>query len=179
MEKEFEVKILNIDINYMKKKLEDLGAKFIKKENQENIHITSKNFKFIENGSFLRTRTLKDDFGKEISTEFTFKENILNDKVRENNEYNLKIQDRDTLFKILEKIGYDNFDIGLKTRFSYSFKNAIIDLDELDKNTYPHPYMEIEVKNYNDLYEVLDALEIDRKEISLKSLAQLQEELRR
>lgn len=177
MEKEFEVKILNIDIDVVKKKLEDLGAKFLKRENQENIHITSNNFKFIEDGNYLRTRTLKDDFGNEIYTELTFKENIVNDKVRENNEYNLPIEDRDTLFKILDRIGYDNFDVGLKTRFSYSFKNSVIDLDIWDEKTYPYPYMEIEVKNYEDLYDVLDSLKIGRENISLKSLKELQDEL--
>lgn len=177
MEKEFEVKILNVDIDKIQKKLEKLGAVFLKKENQENFHITSSNFKFIESGSYLRVRSLVDDNGKILKSEFTFKENIENEKLRENNEYNLPIDDRETLFKILKKIGYDNIELGTKTRLSYTFKNAIIDLDTWDKKTYPYPYMEIEVKNYEDLYEVLDILEIDRKNISLKSLKQLQEEM--
>lgn len=177
MEKEFEVKVLNINIDIIKKKLENYGATFIKKENQENFHITSSNFKFIEEGSYLRVRSLIDDNGVVLKSELTFKENIVNDKVRENNEYNLPIEDRKTLFEILTRIGYDNIELGTKTRFSYKFKNAVIDLDIWDEKTYPHPYMEIEVKNYEDLYEVLDILEIDRKNISLKSLKQLQEEL--
>lgn len=178
MEKELEVKILNINVKDIVKKLEDLGANFLKKENQENIHIFSNNFNYIPNGSYLRIRSLKDDYGNIIHSEVTFKENILNNRVRENNEYTSTVKDRDALLSIFEKIGYDKFEVGQKTRYSYSLKKAIIDIDIWDKKTYPYPYMEIEVSNYDDLYDVLDLLEISRSCISLKSLKQLQEELK-
>ena len=56
MEKELEVKILNIDVEDIKNKLEDLGAKFLGYENQENIRLSSSKFEYIPKGSFLRIR---------------------------------------------------------------------------------------------------------------------------
>lgn len=47
MEKELEVKILNIDVEEVKAKLENLGARFLKSENQENIRLTSSKFDYI------------------------------------------------------------------------------------------------------------------------------------
>ena len=44
MEKELEVKILNIDVEDIKNKLKDLGAKFLGYENQENIRLSSSKF---------------------------------------------------------------------------------------------------------------------------------------
>ena len=47
MEKELEVKILNIDVEEIKEKLKKLGAKFLRTENQENIRLSSS--KFVKN----------------------------------------------------------------------------------------------------------------------------------
>ena len=66
MEKELEVKILNIDVEEVKAKLENLGARFLKSENQENIRLTSSKFDYIPKGSFLRIRKFLDKNGKEI-----------------------------------------------------------------------------------------------------------------
>lgn len=64
MEKELEVKILNIDVEEVKAKLENLGARFLKSENQENKRLTSSKFDYIPKGSFLRIRKFLDKNGK-------------------------------------------------------------------------------------------------------------------
>ncbi|WP_399533167.1 CYTH domain-containing protein, partial [uncultured Parvimonas sp.] len=79
MEKELEVKILNIDVEDIKNKLKDLGAKFLGYENQENIRLSSSKFEYIPKGSFLRIRKFLDDSGKEINSELTYKEHKKNE----------------------------------------------------------------------------------------------------
>ena len=57
MAKEIEVKVLNIELDEMEKKLKNLGAKLIAKEYQKNIIIDSKD-RYIEKelNSYLRIR---------------------------------------------------------------------------------------------------------------------------
>ncbi|XTI73989.1 class IV adenylate cyclase [Parvimonas sp. G1425] len=155
MKKELEVKILNIDVEEIKTKLKNLGAKFLKSENQENIRLTSSKLDCIPNGSFLRIRKLLDRDGKEINSELTYKEHKENEILKEFNEYNVSLENSEEMLKILNFLGYDKLDIERKFRTSYKLRNAHIDIDIWDKEVYPYPYMEIEVSNYDDLCEVL------------------------
>ena len=91
MEKELEVKILNIDVEEVKEKLKNLGAKFLRTENQENIRLSSSKFDCIPRGSFLRIRKFLDENGKEINSELTYKEHKANKILKEFNEYLWKI----------------------------------------------------------------------------------------
>lgn len=178
MEKEFEVKILNIDVEEVKEKLKNLGAEFLKSENQENIRFTSSKFDFIPKGSFLRIRKILDKNGKEINSELTYKEHKDNKILKEFNEYNVPLVNSEDMLKILNFLGYDKLDIEKKFRTSYKLRNAHIDIDIWDKEVYPYPYMEIEVSNYDDLCEVLNLLKISEGSICLKSLPELKEELK-
>jgi hypothetical protein len=177
MEKELEVKILNIDVEDIKNKLKDLGAKFIGYENQENIRLSSSKFEYIPKGSFLRIRKFLDDNVKEINSELTYKEHKKNEFLKEFNEYNVSLENSEEMLKIMSLIGYDKLDIEKKFRTSYKLKNAHIDIDIWDKEVYPDPYIEIEVSNYEDLCEVLKLLNISEDKICLKSLPELKEEL--
>ena len=192
MEKELEVKILNIDVEEVKVKLKNLGARFLKSENQENIRLTSSKFDYIPKGSFLRIRKFLDKNGKvavrlnvayqkngkEINSELTYKEHKENKFLKEFNEYNVSLKNSEEMLRILNFLGYDKLDIEKKFRTSYKLRNAHIDIDIWDKEVYPYPYMEIEVSNYDDLCEVLNLLGISEGEICLKSLPELKEELK-
>jgi len=178
MEKELEVKILNIDVELVTSKLESLGAKFLHCENQKNYHVLSSKIDIIPKGSYLRIREILDDNKNVLHSEITYKENIKNDNIRENNEFNVDISDTEMMLKILKFLGYDKFEIGEKFRTSFEFMNSRIDIDIWDKKTYPYPYMEIETKNFENIYKILDLLDINRENISLKSIEELQNELK-
>ena len=113
-----------------------------------------------------------------LSSEITYKENIKNEKLRENNEFNVNISDTKTMIEILKFLGYDCVDVAQKKRISFEFLNSRIDIDSWDKDFYPFSYMEIETKDFENVYEILDLLNIDRENISLKSIKQLQDELK-
>lgn len=178
MQKELELKVLNINVLDVIEKLKNLNAKFLKKEHQINYHIDSKKLDVIEKGSYLRIREIVDENENILKSEITFKENIKNENLRENNEFNVNISDTKTMLMILKFLGYDDVEIAKKERISFEFLDSFIDIDTWDKKIYPFSYMEIETNDFKNVYKILDLLKIDKKNISLKSIKELQDELK-
>lgn len=175
--KELEVKILNIDLEEMENKLKKLGAKLIDEELQVNTLIDSED-KYIENklDSYLRIRESKSNLKGSTIFTLTLKENINRNGIRENLETNIDISDREEMIYLLDKLGYKVKEIGEKERTSYLLNGVRFDLDTWDKETYPDPYMEIEVNNQDELKDMISLLEIQEKDISLKSILELRRE---
>ena len=178
MNKELEIKVLNINLDKLFVKLKDVGAIFLGEENQINYHISSSKFQYIPEGSYLRIRELTDINNNVIKRELTYKENILNGNIRENNEYNSEISDSDSMLTILKFLGYDIVETARKKRFVFTLDGSKIDIDIWEEKVYPYPYMEIEVESFDKLNSLLEILSIDKENISLKSIKQLQNELK-
>lgn len=172
--KELEVKILNIDLEEMGKKLKKLGATLIDKEFQTNTLIDSEE-KFIENklDSYLRIRETRSIIDDSIKFTLTMKENIDREKIRENLETNIDISNREAMIYLLDKLGYGVREVGYKERTSYLLEGVRFDLDKWDKATYPDPYMEIELNDENELEEIVKLLNINEINISTKSILEL------
>lgn len=178
MAKEIEVKILNVDLDEMEKRLVDIGAKLISKEYQINIIFDSKD-NYIENNlnSYLRIRETKNLLTDEVKVNLTLKKNISKDGARENLEVTTEIDDKQSMIYILKDLKYEVIEEGYKNRISYIYENIRFDLDKWDKSTYPYPYMEIEVEKKEDLEKAENLLNIDKDNISTKSIMELKEEL--
>lgn len=178
MERELEVKILNIEPDVMARKLEELGAEFICDEVQIN-HLLSSSF-FEENkseGSYLRIRETTTELGSP-KVELTLKANNFNNMLRENIEHTVIANDARALNNILSAMGIFSISKGRKHRRSYSLMGARFDIDIWDKDTYPYPYMEIEVQSEEHLVEILEAVGIDNSKVSKLSIVELQEQIR-
>lgn len=178
MAKELEVKILNVDINEIEAKLKKLNAVLIKKELQINTLIDSyeQPIERVADG-YLRIRESKDLVNNTNTTTMTFKKNIKNKGIRENIEYNVGIENQDAMVEILKVLGYNDIKIGYKERTSYRLNDVSVEIDIWDKETYPHPYVEIEVESQERLYEIINQLDISRENISTKSILELRKEL--
>jgi adenylate cyclase class 2 len=178
MAKEIEVKILNIDLDEMEKRLIAIGAKLISKEHQINTIFDSKD-RYIEDklNSYLRIRETKNLLKDEVKVNLTLKKNISKDGARKNIEITTQIENKESMINILKDLRYDLIEEGYKDRISYIYENIRFDLDRWDKATYPYPYMEIEVEEEKDLEKAIDLLKIDKKNISTKSIVDLKEEL--
>ena len=178
MVKEIEVKVLNVDLDEMEKRLIEIGAKLISREYQINIIFDSKD-NYIENNlnSYLRIRETKDLLNHEIKVDLTLKKNIGKEGARENLEITTEIDNKESMIYILKNLKYEIKEKGYKNRTSYIYKNIRFDLDKWDKNTYPYPYMEIEVEKKEDLEKAINLLKIDKNNISTKSIIELKEEL--
>lgn len=178
MSKEIEVKILNIDLEDMEGKLIELNAKLISEEEQRNIIFDAKEFSnSLSPDTYLRIRKTKNLLTNKTEIKLTLKENTGNEKIRENIETTTKIDNIESMIYILENLGYEIKADGKKHRKSYLYENIRFDLDTWDKNTYPYPYMEIEVIKAEDLDKAINLLGINLNNISTKSIMELKKEL--
>lgn len=179
MTKELEVKILGMDLSLLEVKIISLGGKLIADEKQVNTLIDS-NLNPIKNNldAYLRIRETEDLLKDKNKTVLTLKKNIKNPKLRENIELNTEVKDKEIMLSILKNLGFDKIEIGYKKRRSYILNDARVDLDTWDKDTYPYPYMEIEVKDAHHLEAIVTLLEIPQENISNKSIVELKEDLK-
>lgn len=180
IEREKEVKILNVNIEDIEERLVSLGAIKISEEKQVNTLIDSRDnpikSKF---EGYLRIRETRDLINGKEDLMLTLKKSISNFGIRDNMEYTVNIDNKEVLLEILNNLGFDMVEEGFKHRKSYEYKNTRVDIDVWDKNTYPYPYIEVEFKNEEDLNLVIEDLKIDKSKISTKSIKQLKDELNR
>lgn len=176
--RELEVKILNMDLNDLESRIQGLGATLTSKEVQVNTLIDSED-NFIQNklDSYMRIRETKSLLTNKVNFTLTMKKNIERDGIRENIEINTDIADKDSMLEILKALGYEVFKEGYKERTSYILGDIRFDLDKWDKETYPYPYMEIEVNHEDELEDMIKLLNIPRENISTKSIVELADEL--
>lgn len=176
---ELEVKVLNNDLNELEEKLRSLGAELISKEKQINT-ILDTDEKYIQNNlsGYLRIRETNSLINDEKSITLTFKKDLKGKEIRENLELNSEIKEKENILKIFKELGYIIINIGYKDRTSYLLNGIRFDLDLWDKNTYPHPYMEIEVKDKSDLEKAIKLLNLNKRDITTKSITELQNELK-
>lgn len=180
MERELEVKLLGLDVKEFEIKLVNLGAELIAREYQKNITINSTLHPIDnKNKGYLRIRHTKDLIKDEEYYYFTFKEQITNKGIRENLEHTIEFNSEKDLLNILNCLGYDIYDTGYKNRVSYIYKSVRFDIDTWDENTYPYPYIEIEVSNKKELEEIIKELDVDSKAISTMSIAELKNSLKK
>ncbi len=178
MVKELEVKILNIDLEEMEKKIISLGGNLIAKEIQVNTLIDSSERPIKDNiNAYLRIRETKDVLNNKSDITLTLKKIISTDGLRENIEMNSEVENKEVILQIFRELGYDRIEEGYKERKSYKLQNARFDLDVWDEKTYPYPYMEIEVETQEDLDRMIKLLQISKENISTKSIMELKEEL--
>lgn len=174
MQREIEVKVLDIIPAEIEEKLIKLGGEKISKEKQTNYTFEPEDGEFT-NG-YLRIReSYVDD--KKQPIELTFKEVKTDQKVRINNEFTVHIDSVSMMTSILEKMGIKLKYKGDKERISYFYKGQRFDIDIWDEKTYPYPYMEIEFKNQTKIDEILEDLAIDKDKVTTKSISDLISEL--
>lgn len=180
MAKELEVKVLNIDKEELKKKLVEIGAKLIKIELQVNTIFMNidEDIEGVGKG-YLRVRESKNLMDEKTENIFTFKRNISQNGFRENEEIETKVEDKDSLIKILDCLNIKVKHIGKKERIRYEFEGIKFDIDTWDKETYPNPYLEIEVEDIRDIQKATDILNINIEDITTKSLKELRAEFKK
>ena len=171
---EMEVKVLNINKEEIEKKLIDIGAKLIKDEEQINIRFDSDD-RYLRNiyHGYLRIRITKDNLTGETINTLTLKRNIARDVVRVNEEIETQISNVEETIKILDALKYIKKKPGKKHRKSYIYDNILFEIDEWDKDIFPRPYLEIEVTGKEDLDKAIELLNIDKKNITAKSIDEL------
>lgn len=150
---EYEVKILNIDKEKIIQKLEDLGAQ---KEDDYDYRRYVYGFKPEVYEKWIRLRTN----GKK--TTLTIKE-IKDYTISGTKEREIVVSDFDTTNEILNELGYFPKSYQENKRTRYKLDDVEIDID-----TWPSipTYMEIEGKSEEEVYSILEKLNIKRDEVT-------------
>ena len=175
--KEREVKVLNIDKDEIEKKLKGMGAILLKDEDQTNIRIdTEDNYLKKTYNGYLRLRITKNNLNEEIKNTLTFKRNISRDNLRINEETETEVSNWDETVKILQILGYNKKRPGYKHRKSDLYDNIVFEIDTWDEETYPKPYLEIEMTDEEDLERAIELLQLDREQITSKPIDELRKD---
>lgn len=175
--KEREVKVLNIDKEAVEKRLIEIGAILAKDEEQTNYRFdTDDGFLKKTYKGYLRIRITKNNLTGQIKNTMTFKRSIKRDSLRVNEETETEISDWKSTAKIIELLGYKQKRPGYKHRRSYLYENILFEIDTWDQETYPKPYLEIEVTSEEDLEKAIRLLDLDRSQITSKSIDELRKD---
>ena len=151
MDTEFEVKILDIDVDNIISKLESLGAKKLKEKDQKRYVY---DFSPKKENSWIRLRT---DGGK---TTLTVKE-IENHKINGTKEIEISVDDFEKTNLFLEKLGYSNKGYQENKRVSYILDNVEIEIDFWPKIP---PYLEIEGKSIQEVENIIKLMGYEKSQ---------------
>lgn len=174
MAKELEVKLLNIDKGEIEKKLIGLNAQLVKRELQVNsIYDYPDNSFESKKKGYIRIREMKNLETGEVAYEFTIKKMVGNDGIKEYEEIETGIDDKESLDRMLHELGLCKKHEGSKERIRYRIENIIYDIDTWDTDTLPYPYLEIEVESKGDLKRAVELIGLSEESISLKTIREL------
>ena len=153
MKTEFEIRILEINIEDIEKKLESMGA--IKKgEYNQKRYVYD--LKPVENGKWIRLRTN----GKKTTLAF---KDVVSDTIDGTKEVEFEVSSINDAKEFMKKIGFEYRSFQENTRIQYELDGVEIDID-----TWPMipTYMEIEGKTEKQVYDMINKLEIDADKIT-------------
>lgn len=151
MQTEFEVKILEIDVDKIKKKLEELKAKKVSETIQKRYVY---DFDPVDPNSWIRLRTN----GKK--TTLAIKE-IQSEEIDGTKELEVSVDDFKATNLILKKMGYIARNFQENKRISYDLDGIEIDIDFWPKIP---PYLEIEGKSSEEVKKMIIKLGFDESE---------------
>lgn len=177
--KEKEVKILNVNFESIEQKLIQAGALLIKDEEQTNWIFSIDALKTdIGEKGYLRLRSTRSRINGHMDHEFTLKMKETNQEIRVYEEWTAHIMEPETLIEIMKLIGHPVQYKGEKARKSYLWEGIAFEMDQWDADTYPYPYLEIEMQTENDLQRALDLLGCSKADVTTKSISELRREWR-
>lgn len=145
MKTEFEIKILDINISQITKKLLLLGAKELGTKQQRRYVY---NIKEGDEACWLRLR----DNGEKV--ELTYKQ-IDDDSITGTKEVEIVVSEFDLSNELLEKLGFAAKAYQENKRTSFELDDVQIEIDEWPKIK---PYLEVEGKNEEKVYAIVEKL---------------------
>ncbi|MEW9094408.1 MAG: CYTH domain-containing protein [Clostridiaceae bacterium] len=170
---ELEVKILDIDLNYIREKLKELKCEKVKEENQINNLFDFKNKYLLKQHGYARIRIVEDLLNKEYKYYMTVKKLLSDEKFKIMEENEVIISDPIEGEMIFKSLGLELTQSIKKYRESYKYKNSLVEIDINDKSFCPFPYIEIESPTEEELEEVVLMLGYKIEDITSKSIYEL------
>ena len=157
MDVEYEVRILNIEVEKIRKKLEKLGAKLIFDTIQKR-YVYDFNPKVKNKCIRLRTNGNK--------TTLTIK-NLTSNEINGTEELEIEVSDFFKTNSLLKELGYEAKGYQENRRIQYNLNDVEIDIDYWPLIP---TYIEIEGKNEGDVYKTLQLMGLDKNDVTTKDV---------
>ena len=171
--KELETRIINIDVEFIRKRMIELNAENVKKENQINNIFDFPNRQLLNEKGYARIRNVEDMLNNKNIYLMTTKKMLSQDKFKVMEENEIIIDNANIGKKIFESLGLVLIESIKKYRESYRYKNSLIEIDINDPSFCPFPYIEIETTSEDELEEIVSLLGYSLKDTTSKTIYQL------
>lgn len=170
---EIEVKIIDINIDIIKQKLESIQAVKVKMENQINNIFDFPDERLLSQKGYARIRVVEDLLNNKTVNYMTTKKMISQEKYKVMEEKEVLISDGKTGEDIFISLGLVLKGSIKKYRESYKYKNTLIEIDINDKSFCPFPYIEIESPTGEELEEVVNLLGYTIQDTTSKTIYEI------
>lgn len=147
---EIEVKVLNIDRDGLRQKLQALGAKCEGREFQQNrmYDYPDRRLYLQEDGSYIRIRVIRSLENNQTQSLLTLKKTLSREKYKIAQETETPVADPEAMEQFLLQLGFVRVRIDEKIRESWVWQAIRFELDEWAGLP---PYLEVEASNEADV----------------------------
>ncbi len=168
-----ETRILKINVDEIKSKLNKLGCKKVKDENQINNLYDFPDRSMLNKKGYARIRIVEDNLNNIIVNYMTTKKLLSQDKYKVMEENEVIIDDSVVGSRIFTSLGLELVESIKKHRESYKYKNSLIEIDINDKSFCPFPYLEIESTNEEEIKEIVALLGYTMEDTTSKTIFEI------
>ncbi|MBZ9692759.1 class IV adenylate cyclase [Clostridium sp. M14] len=155
---EIETRIMDIDIDNIRKILIDNGAENIKKEDQINDIYDFEDGKLLSNKGYARIRTVTDNINNKVVYYMTTKKMLSQERFKVMEENEVIVNDKKMAEGIFKSLGLKLKESNKKYRESYKIFDSLVEIDINEKKFCPFPYLEIETTSEENLDKVVKLL---------------------
>ncbi|WP_252254285.1 CYTH domain-containing protein [Clostridium sp. ZBS12] len=155
---EIETRIMDIDIDNIRKILIDNGAENIKKEDQINDIYDFEDGKLLNNKGYARIRTVTDNINNKVVYYMTTKKMLSQERFKVMEENEVIVNDKKMAEGIFKSLGLKLKESNKKYRESYKIFDSLVEIDINEKKFCPFPYLEIETTSEENLDKVVNLL---------------------
>ncbi len=168
-----ETRILKIDVDEIKSKLNNLGCKKVKDENQVNNLYDFPDRRMLNKKGYARIRIVEDNLNNAVINYMTTKKLLSQEKYKVMEENEIVIDNSSIGSQIFTSLGLELVESIKKHRESYKYKNALIEIDINDKSFCPFPYLEIESTNEDEIKEIVALLGYTMEDTTSKTIFEI------
>jgi adenylate cyclase class 2 len=170
---EIETRILDIDVEEIRRKMSALNAEKVKTENQINRIYDFEDRRLLGSKGYARIRTIEDMINNKTVHYITTKKLISQEKYKVMEEHETIIESSEEGENIFKALGLSLVQSINKYRESYKYKNTLVEIDINDKSFCPFPYIEIETAFEEELKEVVLLLGYTMEDTTSKTIYEI------
>ncbi|MBQ6820091.1 MAG: CYTH domain-containing protein [Clostridium sp.] len=174
--KELETRVVDIDVDSVRKILIEHGGKKVKEEYQINNIYDFDDNRLLNSKGYARIRITDDRLNNKEVVYMTTKKMLSQGTFKEMEENETIVDDKEAASRIFTSLGLTLKQSIKKYRESYRLMDSLVEIDINDKSFCPFPYLEIETYSEGKLIEILNILGYTLDDTTSKTIYELLEE---